>query len=161
MLELDEGKLSRPVLRRGGESNLASLSRPVCRSNTSVRIQAAISVMRSCTRPLRIIISPRKPGTMPPHHLVVRGRCHDSTSIVLSAGSVTKRLLCLPYSQNIRTRFLAGGYTPTTAHAWACLPLHSYPYSASMPMPSGGCDPSRRSAYRDSSCLGNALYDMC
>src|SRR5262249_16951140 len=27
MLELDEGKLSRPVLRRGGESNLASLSR--------------------------------------------------------------------------------------------------------------------------------------
>jgi hypothetical protein len=28
MLELDEGKLSRPVLRRGGESNLASLSRP-------------------------------------------------------------------------------------------------------------------------------------
>src|SRR5215475_9527853 len=32
MLELDEGKLSRPVLRRGGESNLASLSRPVCSS---------------------------------------------------------------------------------------------------------------------------------
>jgi hypothetical protein len=29
MLELDEGKLSRPVLRRGGESNLASLSRRV------------------------------------------------------------------------------------------------------------------------------------
>ena len=29
MLELDEGKLSRPVLRRGGESNLASLSRPI------------------------------------------------------------------------------------------------------------------------------------
>src|SRR4029453_6093634 len=27
MLELDEGKLSRPVLRRGGERNLASLSR--------------------------------------------------------------------------------------------------------------------------------------
>jgi len=26
MLELDEGKLSRPVLRRGGESNLASLA---------------------------------------------------------------------------------------------------------------------------------------
>ena len=32
MLELDEGKLSRPVLRRGGESNLASLSRRVCSS---------------------------------------------------------------------------------------------------------------------------------
>ena len=32
MLELDEGKLSRPVLRRGGESNLASLSRLVCSS---------------------------------------------------------------------------------------------------------------------------------
>src|SRR5215470_9991136 len=29
MLEPDEGKLSRPVLRRGGESNLASLSRRV------------------------------------------------------------------------------------------------------------------------------------
>jgi hypothetical protein len=28
MLELDEGKLSRPVLRRGGESNLAILSAP-------------------------------------------------------------------------------------------------------------------------------------
>src|SRR5215467_5712901 len=36
MLELDEGKLSRPVLRRGGESNLASLSRPVCSSSILV-----------------------------------------------------------------------------------------------------------------------------
>src|SRR5437870_13800583 len=32
MLEPNEGKLSRSVLRRGGESNLASLSRPVCSS---------------------------------------------------------------------------------------------------------------------------------
>jgi len=30
MLELDEGKLSRPVLRRGGESNLASLAGDEC-----------------------------------------------------------------------------------------------------------------------------------
>ena len=33
-LEPDAGKLSRPVLRRGGESNLASLSRRLCRRST-------------------------------------------------------------------------------------------------------------------------------
>jgi hypothetical protein len=37
-----------------------------------------------------------------------------------------------PYSQNIRTRFPIGGYASITAHASACLPLHSYPYSASL-----------------------------
>src|SRR5207245_9571429 len=28
---------------------------------------------RSCTSPLRIIVSPQKPGTMPPYHPIVRG----------------------------------------------------------------------------------------
>src|SRR5262249_54532784 len=35
-----------------------------------------------------------------------------------------------PFGQNIRTCFPTGSYTSTIAHASACLPLHSYPYSA-------------------------------
>src|SRR6266568_658946 len=42
----------------------------------------------SCTSWLRIIVLPRKPDTMPPYHAVVRGCCHDSRPILLSAGSL-------------------------------------------------------------------------
>src|SRR4029453_1721992 len=38
MLEPNEGKLSRSVLRRGGESNLASLSRQICSSAETCEI---------------------------------------------------------------------------------------------------------------------------
>ena len=43
-------------------------------------------VRRSCTRTLRIIVSPRKLTTMPPLHHRVRERCHDSSSCLLPAG---------------------------------------------------------------------------
>jgi putative transposase len=36
----------------------------------------------------------------------------------------------LPFGQNIRTCFLTGSYASSIAPASACLPLHSYPYSA-------------------------------
>src|SRR5262249_46662525 len=52
MLELDEGKLSRPVLRRGGESNIASLSRPVCSSAKPCEIgENLLSVSDPISRP--------------------------------------------------------------------------------------------------------------
>jgi Family of unknown function (DUF6079) len=38
--------------------------------------------------------------------------------------------LVIPFGQNIRTCFPTGSYASTIAHASACLPLHSYPYSA-------------------------------
>src|ERR671923_1988698 len=34
------------------------------------------------------------------------------------------------FGQNIRTCFPTGSYASIIAHASACLPLHSYPYSA-------------------------------
>src|SRR5215468_9350677 len=37
-----------------------------------------------------------------------------------------------PYSQNIRTCLPTRCYAPTIARTWACLLLHSYPYSASL-----------------------------
>src|SRR4029450_11309620 len=40
----------------------------------------------SCTCSLRIIAPPRKPGTMPPYHAIVRGVRHDSTTIFLPDG---------------------------------------------------------------------------
>src|SRR5262244_3965501 len=57
MLELDEGKLSRPVLRRGGESNLASLSRPVCsNAKTCERGENLLSVSDPILRPQERLI---------------------------------------------------------------------------------------------------------
>src|SRR5262249_19281666 len=41
-----------------------------------------------CTYRLRIIAPPRKPGTMPPYHPMVRGLCHDATPFLLSARGV-------------------------------------------------------------------------
>src|SRR5712691_6992837 len=38
----------------------------------------------------------------------------------------------ISYGQNIRTRLPRGGYASTIVRALACLPLHSYPYSASL-----------------------------
>ena len=40
---------------------------------------------RSCTSPLRIIPPARESSTMPPFHNRVRGPCHDSTPLLLSA----------------------------------------------------------------------------
>src|SRR5262245_34426063 len=41
---------------------------------TPVRLHHSVSFcLRSCTSPLRIIVSPRKPGKMPPDHPIVRG----------------------------------------------------------------------------------------
>src|SRR5262249_49171060 len=39
----------------------------------------------SCTCSLRIIAPPRKPGRMSPYHPMVRGHCHDSRPLLLSA----------------------------------------------------------------------------
>src|SRR5215475_9774041 len=48
-----------------------------------------------CTYSLRIIASPRKPGTMPPYHPMVRGLCYDSTPFLLSARGVgTAVVMC-------------------------------------------------------------------
>src|SRR4029453_2499086 len=48
-----------------------------------------------CTYSLRIIASPRKPGTMPPYHPMVRGLCYDSTPFLLSARGVgTPVVMC-------------------------------------------------------------------
>src|SRR5262249_58503561 len=48
-----------------------------------------------CTYRLRIIAPPRKPGTMPPYHPMVRGLCHDATPFLLSARGVrTAVVLC-------------------------------------------------------------------
>src|SRR5215475_10504034 len=38
----------------------------------------------SCTRPLRIIIAPRKPGTIPSFHHHLRGHCHGTNPLFLS-----------------------------------------------------------------------------
>ena len=52
---------------------------------------------------------------------------------------VDDQLAGLPFGQNIRTCFPTGSYASTIAHASACLPLHSYPYSAlSVPMDGTG-----------------------
>ena len=48
----------------------------------------------SCTCSLRIIAPPRKPGNAP-YHPMVRGRCHDSTPLLLSARGVgTSVVMC-------------------------------------------------------------------
>ena len=39
----------------------------------------------SCTRPLRIIIAPRKPGKMPSLHHHLRGHCHGTNPLFLPA----------------------------------------------------------------------------
>src|SRR5215475_13857485 len=39
----------------------------------------------SCTRPLRIIIAPRKPGTIPSFHHHLRGHCHGTNPLFLPA----------------------------------------------------------------------------
>src|SRR3989454_8271614 len=44
---------------------------------------AAVPAAGSCTCSLRIIAAPRKPGTMPPYHTIVRGLCHDSIPVLL------------------------------------------------------------------------------
>src|SRR5215831_16836163 len=44
--------------------------------------------IRSCTCSLRIIAAPRKPGTMPPYHTIVRGLCHDSIPVLLPVGGL-------------------------------------------------------------------------
>src|SRR5215470_3129058 len=42
----------------------------------------------SCALSLRIIAPPRKPGTMPPYHPIVRGLCHDSAPVFLPVGGL-------------------------------------------------------------------------
>src|SRR5262249_59676857 len=50
---------------------------------------------RPCTCSLRIIAPPRKPGTMPLYHPMVKGLYHDSTPLLLSARDVgTSVALC-------------------------------------------------------------------
>src|SRR5207302_1106974 len=66
MLELDEGKLSRPVLRRGGESNLASLSRPVCRSAKRAQWVRIFCPCRTISRSEEILIHARALVHPPP-----------------------------------------------------------------------------------------------
>ena len=61
MLELDEGKLSRPVLRRGGESNLASLSRPVCSASILEEMLDYAASFSSPWRGKRRVLEWRKP----------------------------------------------------------------------------------------------------
>src|SRR5262249_28718788 len=46
------------------------------------------SSVGSCTGSLRIIAPPRKPGRMSPYHPMVRGHCHDSRPLLLSARGV-------------------------------------------------------------------------
>jgi hypothetical protein len=56
---------------------------------------------RSCTYSLRIIVSPRKPDTMPPLHHCARGQCDDSTLFLRPArgpgtpGAVCHIVLCV------------------------------------------------------------------
>src|SRR5712691_10269319 len=57
MLEPNEGKLSRSVLRRGGESNLASLSRRVCSSAKTCEIdENLLCVFDSISKPREMLI---------------------------------------------------------------------------------------------------------
>src|SRR4029453_7545411 len=58
------------------------------------------------------------------HFCVTQPQTH---SILLFLSS--SRMSSMPYGQNIRTRFPIGGYASTTAHASACLSVHSHPYS--------------------------------
>src|SRR4029450_1983532 len=53
---------------------------------------------RSCTRPLRIIVLPRKPGKMPLFHTDVRGRCHGVVPVFLPARTDHTRVAVLPAS---------------------------------------------------------------
>src|SRR6266700_5942844 len=99
MLELDEGKLSRPVLRRGGESNLASLAGDE-RQHREHRLdehtvlpraaltqfevaRIALSSMETgvaqdnhapvdlANQPLKRLVRHIRCGTIPPHHQAI------------------------------------------------------------------------------------------
>src|SRR6266704_5219093 len=81
MLELDEGKLSRPVLRRGGESNLASLSRPRCRALNLAKARRPSSPLQGSS-PAKTRASSR-PSLAHGHHLRPSIHCYklsDSSS---------------------------------------------------------------------------------
>jgi hypothetical protein len=61
-------------------------------------VDSAIHVMleRSCTRSLRLIPFPRKPGTMPPGLRHVKGVRHDSTPIFLPDGRLGTPVAIFP-----------------------------------------------------------------
>src|SRR5215472_9643018 len=68
---------------RGGAAARSTPLRTSARTRT-VPIGAG-SDGGSCTRPLRIIIAPRKPGTMPSFHHHLRGHCHGTNPLFLPA----------------------------------------------------------------------------
>jgi hypothetical protein len=56
------------------------------------------AVVGSCTQRLRIIVLPRKPGTMPLFHTDMRGRCHGVVPVFLPVRTDRTRVAVLPAS---------------------------------------------------------------
>ena len=76
-------QMAEGLLRSLGSDQLEAFSAGT--EATQVRPLAIKAMAGSCTSPLRIIPPARESSTMPPLHNRVRGPCHDSTPLLLSA----------------------------------------------------------------------------